>query len=78
MVTNGPLVEIEVDAAKTTATAHASFFRPLQRLDIIVNGVVAATVAGDGTRTADDSVHAAAGWRELLGSGARCRAQSAG
>jgi hypothetical protein len=51
VVSNGPLVEAEIDSAKTTATARASFYRPLERLDIVVNGAVAATVPGDGKRT---------------------------
>jgi hypothetical protein len=51
VVSNGPLVEVAVDTSKTTATASASFYRPLERLELIVNGNVAASVAGDGTRT---------------------------
>ena len=35
VVSNGPLVEVAVDTSKTTATASASFYRPLERLDII-------------------------------------------
>ena len=49
VVSNGPLVEIELDSAKTTAVARASFYRPLQRLDIVINGAVAATIAGGTT-----------------------------
>ena len=51
VVSNGPLVEIELDAAKTTATARASFYRPLERLEIVINGAVAAAVPGDKRRT---------------------------
>jgi hypothetical protein len=52
LVSNGPLAEIEIDSAQATATARASFYRPLKRLDIIMNGTVAATVGGDGKRNA--------------------------
>ena len=47
-VTNGPLVEIEVDAAGSVARASASFYRPLEQLEIVRNGVVEASVPGDG------------------------------
>lgn len=50
-VTNGPLVEINVDEAGANASASASFYRPLERLEIVRNGVVAASVQGDGKRT---------------------------
>jgi hypothetical protein len=49
VVSNGPLAEIEVGSG--TVTARGGFYRPLERLDIIVNGKVAASVAGDGRRT---------------------------
>jgi hypothetical protein len=48
VVSNGPLVEIESDGAQTTVTAHASFYRPLVRLEIVRNGEVLASVPGDG------------------------------
>ena len=51
VVSNGPLVEVELDAAKATATARARFYRPLTRLDVIVNGSVAASVTGSEGRT---------------------------
>ncbi len=51
IVTNGPLVEISTDQARTSATAVASFYRPLERLDIMCNGEVLASVRGDGRRT---------------------------
>jgi hypothetical protein len=51
IVTNGPLVEVELDSARTTATARASFHRPVERLDIVVNGVVSTRVTGEGGRT---------------------------
>jgi hypothetical protein len=49
-VSNGPLVEIRVDPSGS-AFASASFWRPLERLEIVVNGAVAAAVPGDGRRT---------------------------
>ena len=52
VVSNGPLADVAVDSATGTATATASFYRPLERLDIIVNGAVAASVKGDGKRSA--------------------------
>jgi hypothetical protein len=52
VVSNGPVAEVAVDSATGMATASASFYRPLERLDIIVNGAVAATVNGDGKRNA--------------------------
>jgi hypothetical protein len=51
MVTNGPLVEIALDAAGGTARASARFYRPLERLEIVRNGQVAAAVPGDGRAT---------------------------
>jgi hypothetical protein len=50
VVSNGPLVEIQVDPSGT-ARASASFYRPLEKLEIVVNGAVAAAVTGDGKRT---------------------------
>jgi hypothetical protein len=52
VVSNGPLVEISVDPAGSTATASAQFFRPLEKLDIVRNGEVVASVKGDGRQTA--------------------------
>jgi hypothetical protein len=52
VVSNGPLAELDLDSAQTTATARASFYRPLKRLDIVVNGRVAASTPGDGKRAA--------------------------
>lgn len=51
IVTNGPLVEITADAAHTAASATASFYRPLERLDMVRNGQVIASASGDGKRT---------------------------
>jgi hypothetical protein len=51
VVTNGPLVEIRLDESKSAAMASASFFRPLEKLEIIANGEVVALVPGDGQRT---------------------------
>jgi hypothetical protein len=51
VVSNGPLVELELNAARNAATAKASFYRPLKRLNIIVNGSIAAEISGDGRRT---------------------------
>jgi hypothetical protein len=50
VVTNGPLVEISVDRRSSTATATASFFRPLERLEIVRNGQSIAKASGDGKR----------------------------
>ena len=52
IVTNGPLVDLKVDAKTRTATASARFFRPLESLEIVVNGQVMAVVEGDGEKTA--------------------------
>jgi hypothetical protein len=49
VVSNGPLVEIRVESGKAIATA--GFFRPLESLEIVRNGKVAASAAGDGERT---------------------------
>jgi hypothetical protein len=49
IVTNGPLVELEVRDG--TATARARFYRPLERVQIVRNGEVVASVEGDGRRT---------------------------
>src|SRR5262249_53399969 len=48
IVSNGPLVEISTDAAKATATATPSFYRPLEALEIVRNGRVVASAPGDG------------------------------
>jgi hypothetical protein len=52
VVSNGPLVEISLDEGGSIARASASFFRPLEKLEIVQNGRVAAAVAGDGKLTA--------------------------
>ncbi len=44
VVTNGPLVELEMSGNK--ATARASFFRPLERVEIVRNGVVVGSGSG--------------------------------
>jgi len=49
IVTNGPLVELSADGNSLTATA--SFYRPLLQLEIVRNGSVIASAAGDGRRT---------------------------
>jgi hypothetical protein len=48
VVTNGPLVEINVDRKNSTVTAKASFFRPIEKLEIVQNGRPIAVVSGDG------------------------------
>jgi hypothetical protein len=48
IVTNGPLVELDVQGG--VATARARFYRPLQKLQIVRNGAVVASVEGDGRR----------------------------
>ena len=50
-VSNGPLIEMTMDEGQTTATAEARFFRPLEKLEIVMNGRVAASADGDGKRT---------------------------
>ncbi|MCX6624775.1 MAG: CehA/McbA family metallohydrolase, partial [Acidobacteria bacterium] len=52
VVSNGPLVELNVDAAGAMASASAEFFEPLERLEIVRNGEVIATATGDGRQTA--------------------------
>ena len=56
VVSNGPLVELTVDRAASTATAAASFFRPLEKLEIVRNGQVIAAVPGDGSHAALSAV----------------------
>ena len=54
VVTNGPLVEIEMQGNR--ATARAAFYRPLETVEIVRNGVVVATGAGpELTAAIDDS-----------------------
>lgn len=52
IVSNGPLVEIALNEETSTATATARFYRPLEKLEIVSNGEVVASVPGDGRRTA--------------------------
>ncbi len=51
LLTNGPIVEMTVDEKAGTALANASFFRPLEILEIVRNGHVIAQVPGDGALT---------------------------
>ena len=51
VVSNGPIADVAVDSERGSASARASFYRPLERLEIIINGEVASTVRGDGKRT---------------------------
>src|SRR5262249_27139426 len=48
VVTNGPLLEIQVDKQNRSVSATAAFFRPLEKLEIVSNGKVIAMVPGDG------------------------------
>ena len=48
VVTNGPLVEIRVDGRNVTATA--SFFRPIEKFEIVQNGRPIASLHSDGKR----------------------------
>jgi hypothetical protein len=50
VVTNGPLVEIGLDRGSSIVHASASFFRPLETLEIIRNGEVVQTFLSDGKR----------------------------
>src|SRR5439155_13400967 len=51
VLSNGPLLEMQVDKNAGTVSASASFFRPLEKLEIVSNGAVIATAPGDGKRT---------------------------
>ena len=51
-MTNGPIVEIAADESTSTVSASASFFRPLEKLEIVRNGRIVAAVSGDGNGTA--------------------------
>ena len=54
VVSNGPIVELEMSGKQ--ATARASFFRPLETVEIVRNGVVVASGAGPVVTAAiDDS-----------------------
>ena len=54
VVTNGPLVELEMQGNR--ATARAAFYRPLETVEIVRNGVVVASGAGpELTAAIDDS-----------------------
>jgi hypothetical protein len=50
VISNGPLLEMQVDKASGSATATASFYRPLTNVEIVSNGAVIASVPGDGKR----------------------------
>jgi hypothetical protein len=50
VLSNGPLLEMSVDKKTGTATASARFYRPLEKLEIVRNGVVIAAIPGDGKR----------------------------
>jgi hypothetical protein len=49
VVTNGPIIEMELDRAAGKVRATAAFFRPLEALEIVRNGAVAAAAKGDGS-----------------------------
>ena len=64
LVSNGPLLEFSVDGKQSgevvpwqgaekalRGTATAAFYRPIQKLEIVVNGEVVASRSGDGART---------------------------
>jgi hypothetical protein len=48
VVSNGPLLEIQVNKQTRAVSATASYFRPIEKLEIVSNGVVIASVPGDG------------------------------
>ena len=48
VLSNGPLLEMKVDKTTRAITASASFYRPLEKLEIVSNGEVIAAVSGDG------------------------------
>lgn len=61
VVTNGPIVELDIQDGMARATA--AFYRPLETLEIIRNGEIVATQNGDGTRTRlSATVSAKGGW----------------
>jgi hypothetical protein len=70
IVTNGPLVELDVDRASGLATAKASFWRPLEKIEIVRNGTVIAAGAG-GSVTAEGAITPDSCWLA-----ARVRAQT--
>ena len=60
VVTNGPLLELTIngqepgavlDAPAVEGRARVTFHRPIEKLEIVANGQVVATRAGDGTAT---------------------------
>ena len=51
VVSNGPLLEMQVDKTTGAVSASAGFFRPLEKLEIVSNGAVLASTPGDGKRT---------------------------
>jgi hypothetical protein len=51
VVSNGPLLDMQVDKTTGAIAASGSFFRPMESLEIVSNGAVIAAVRGDGTRT---------------------------
>lgn len=52
VLTNGPMVNLEITGTGGEAVATASFWRPVETLEIVRNGAVIATARGDGTQTA--------------------------
>src|ERR1700693_3925851 len=48
VLSNGPLLDMQVDKKTGTATASASFYRPLEKLEIVRNGAVIAATPGGG------------------------------
>ncbi|MBK5291687.1 MAG: CehA/McbA family metallohydrolase [Acidobacteriia bacterium] len=54
MVSNGPVVEIEIEAGRVKA--KAAFWRPLLELEIIRNGMMVARVNGSGTTKLEAAV----------------------
>src|SRR4029077_16249271 len=50
LLSNGPLLEMQVDKKTGTATVSAAFYRPLEELEIVRNGVVIAATPGDGSQ----------------------------
>jgi hypothetical protein len=74
IVTNGPIVELELDRAGGKVRATAAFFRPLETLEIVRNGSVVATAKGDGSAL-QLSVEAPLGASDCCWIAARVRAQ---
>lgn len=55
VVSNGPLLEMQVNRKAGAVTAQASYYRPLEPLEIVRNGIVIASGAGTVSANVDQS-----------------------